>query len=203
MARRIITISREYGSGGRFIGQMVANLLGYKFYDKELMRIVAQESGMSLEYVEENSEQSTTSLLYNLYMASMSGHTAFTRENLPPSYQVYMVQSQVIKKLASEGPCVIIGRSSNFILRERDDCLNVFIHADMRHKIERAVQYYGIPEDDAERLLRRKDKARANHCKHYTEHVWGMAHNYHISLDSGLLGVDVCRDIIATIARDT
>ena len=201
MSKRIITISREFGSGGRTIGKMVAEQLGVAFYDRELIRLVAKESGFAYDFVEENDEDAPTSLLYNLSVGDLYAQAVFSPDTLPPADQVQIVQSNIIRDLAKKEPCVIIGRSADYILRERTDCLNVFIHADTEAKIHRAVEEYGLPEKGIEKVLAKKDKARATQYRRNSDQVWGLAHNYHLTLDSSLFGLEACRDIIAELAQ--
>lgn len=200
--RNIITISREYGSGGRLVGQKVAEQMGIPFYDKELISIVAKKSGYTLEYVEQTGEYASTgSFLFNLATTSTHGQLGYADTGLSNADRLHILQSNVIREIADQGPCVIVGRCADFILRERNDCLNVFIWSDMAHKTERAIKYFGIPQENVEKELLKKDKLRARHYKHYTGNAWGLANQYHVSLDSGLLGIEGCRDIIAQIAK--
>ncbi len=201
MSKRIITISREFGSGGRAIGKMVAEQLGVAFYDRELIRLVAKESGFAYDFVEENDEDAPTSLLYNLSVGDLYAQAVFSPDTLPPADQVQIIQSNIIRDLAKKEPCVIIGRSADYILRERTDCLNVFIHADTEAKIHRAVEEYGLPEKGIEKALAKKDKARATQYRRNSDLVWGLAHNYHLTLDSSLFGLEACRDIIVELAQ--
>ena len=201
MSKRIITISREFGSGGRAIGKMVAEHLGVAFYDRELIHLVAKESGFAYDFVEENDEDAPTSLLYNLSVGDLYAQAVFSPDTLPPADQVQIVQSNLIRDLAKKEPCVIIGRSADYILRERTDCLNVFIHADTEAKIHRAVEEYGLPEKGIEKVLAKKDKARATQYRRNSDQVWGLAHNYHLTLDSSLFGLEACRDIIVELSQ--
>ena len=200
MKNRIITISREYGSGGRAIGHMVAEKLGMTYYDKELIRLVASESGFSSEYVEGAGEHAPNSLLFNFAMAPVYCST-FSQDILPNADKLFVAQSRVISDLAEKGPCVIVGRCADYILRSREDCLNVFIHADMESRVQRAVSSYGVPASEAEDELRKKDKARANHYKRYTGQTWGAAKNYHMTLNSGKLGLNACVELICQAAK--
>ena len=202
MSKRVITISREFGSGGRAIGKMVADKLGIKSYDRELIQLVAKESGFALDFVEETGEySSTSSLLYNLSVGGIYTQGAFSPETLPPADKVQILQNNIIRDLAEKEPCVIVGRSADYILRERSDCLNVFIHADMEHRVKRAVELYNISPKSPEKILAKKDKARAGQYRRYTDQVWGMADNYNLTLDSGMFGLEKCCDIIVALAK--
>lgn len=202
MSKRIVTISREFGSGGRTVGRMVAEQLGYKFYDRELIQLVAKQSGFALEFVEETGEYSTTSsLLYNLSMGGTYAQAGFSPDHLPPADKVQILQNNIIRDLADQEPCVIVGRSADYILRDRTDCLNVFVHADREVRMRRAVEEYGFPEKNIEKLVAKKDKARASQYRHYTDRIWGMADNYHLTLNSGIFGLEKCCEIIVSLAK--
>lgn len=194
---RIVTISREFGSGGRTVGKMVAEELGIPFYDKQLIALVAKESGFSLEFVEETGEYSTTpSLLFNIAMTGPYRYSTYSQDNMPLADRIQVIQNNIIREIAEKEPCVIVGRSADYILRDRDDVINVFIHADMPSRIERAIHRYGIPEKNAAKDIERKDKARKNHYRHYTGQTLGDLKNYHLTLDSGKFGLEMCRDLI-------
>ena len=202
MSKRIVTISREFGSGGRTVGRMVAEQLGYKFYDRELIQLVANQSGFALEFVEETDEYSTTSsLLYNLSMGGTYAQAGFSPDHLPPVDRIQILQNNIIRELAEKNPCVIVGRSADYILRDRTDCLNVFVHADREIRMRRAVEEYGFPEKNIEKLVAKRDKARASQYRHYTDRIWGMADNYHLTLNSGVFGLEKCCEIIVSLAK--
>lgn len=202
MANRIITISREYGSGGRLVGRLVAEKLGIPFYDKELIALIAQKSGYDITFIEETGEYSTTSSrLFNMAIPYLAVQSGYTPETMPIADKLHILQSNVVSEVARGGPCVIVGRSADYILRDRDDVLNAFIFSDMEHKKARAIEYFNIAPENVEKALAHKDKLRAKHYKHYTGRTWGMATNYHVALDSGLLGVDGCVEVLAGIAR--
>ena len=202
MSKRIVTISREFGSGGRTVGRMVAEQLGYKFYDRELIQLVANQSGFALEFVEETDEYSTTSsLLYNLSMGGTYAQAGFAPDHLPPVDRIQILQNNIIRELAEKNPCVIVGRSADYILRDRTDCLNVFVHADREIRMRRAVEEYGFPEKNIEKLVAKRDKARASQYRHYTDRIWGMADNYHLTLNSGVFGLEKCCEIIVSLAK--
>ena len=190
MSIPVITISREYGSGGRAIGERLAKELGIPFYDKELIFMAAKESGLSEEYIKKTEQMKSTSFLYGLYMGA---------QQLPMNDQIFLVQSKIIRQVASEGPCVIVGRCADFILQDKADCLKVFIHADMAYRAKRIVEVYGEREQSPEERLRDKDKRRAAYHRFYTNMKWGHAQNYHLTLDSGVLGIDKCVNIIAEL----
>lgn len=192
MSKHIITISRQYGSGGRFIGKLLAEKLGIPLYDNELITLAAQKSGYSESIFENVEKTSTHSLLYSL---SMFGTTAGVY-GLPLADKVFIVQSEIIKKVASEGPCVIVGRCADYVLKDEPNIVDVFIHSDMESRIKRAVTYYGLSEDKAKDAIVKTDKRRASYYNYYTGLRWGEANNYEISLYSDKIGIDNCVDIL-------
>ena len=191
MKNRIITISREFGSGGRTIGKKVAEKLDIPCYDSELIQKMVEETGFSPDYVKEAGEYTTGSFL----------STAFFNRKFGPTNEdiLWEHQYKVITELAEKGPCVIIGRCADYILQDKADCLKVFIHADMQFRSERIVKVYGEQEISPEERLRDKDKRRAAYHRFYTNMKWGHAQNYHLTLDSGALGLDKCIDIITEL----
>ena len=193
--KKVITISRQFGSGGRTIGRSAAEKLGYEFYDKELIEKIAEESGLSREYIEAHGESSPSR---NIFAYAFVGRDA--SGNSVGDY-LWRTQRDIIEKLAEKGNCVIVGRCADYILRNRVDCLHVFIHADMDKKKERIVSLYGETDASPEKRLLEKDKTRAMNYKYYTDRTWGMAENYHVSLDSSALGEERCIDLIVGLAR--
>lgn len=191
MSNRIITISRQFGSGGRTVGREVAEQLGIPFYDQELIEKIAEESGFAKEYIQEKSEHTTHSNW--LVNAFSDRNTA----GMSAQDYLWLAQSKVIRELADKESCVIVGRCADFILREEADCLRAFIHADMEKRAERIVRVYGEGPDSPEKRLRDKDKRRRAYYQYYTDMEWGEAVNYHISLDSGALGISKCAELIA------
>lgn len=199
MKKRIVTISRQNGSGGRYIGEQLGKALNIPCYDEKLMDMVAKESGFALDFVEEKGERITGSLLFNIASSLTYANNVFTGNGMSLQDEVYFIQSRIIKDLAEKEPCVIVGRCADYVLRDRDDCLNVFIVADEKSKLERVVKYYGVSEKDAPSVLKKKDKARYNHYKYYTDKDWGMASNYDLCLNSGLLGIEGCVKVIQDV----
>ena len=194
MKKRIITVSREFGSGGRTVGRMVAEKLGYKFYDDEIIERVVKESGLAREIVEKYDEYAThkNSLLYTLAVNSMGDGI----HGLSFANQVQIAQSRVIREIADEGGCVIIGRGADYILRERDDCFNVFVRADMDSKIKRVEQMYGQTDKKTEDRIKDKDTKRRVFYRSFTMRDWGDIANYNLVLDSGVIGIEKCAEII-------
>ncbi len=194
MEKRIITISREFGSGGRTIGREVANRLGIPFYDKELVEQIALESGFAPKFIEENGEHAPgkSRLSYAFASQGMPG----IMNGLSTADFLWSIQCSVILQLAEKGPCVIVGRNADYILKDRKDCLDVFIHADMDYRADRIVRLYGESEKSPVARLQEKDKRRQINYQHYTGLVWGNANNYDICLNSATLGIENCVDII-------
>ena len=190
MAKRIITISREFGSGGRFIGEEVAKKLGIAYYDKNIIGQIAEKSGLSPEYIQENAELSPKKGLF-AYALSGRDITGKSVEDM-----VYEAQRNIILELAEKEPCVIIGRNADYILKDRDDVLNVFIHGDMPEKIKRITGLYNVKEKEAVKMMADTDKRRRTNYNFYTDQNWGKASNYTLCLNSSQLGYDRCEMII-------
>ena len=190
MTKRIITISREFGSGGRFIGEEVAKKLGIAYYDKNIINEIAEKSGLSPEYIQENAELSPKKGLF-AYAFAGRDVTGKSVEDL-----VYEAQRKVILELAEKESCVIIGRNADYILKDRDDVLNVFIHGDMPEKIKRITGLYNVKEKEAVKMMADTDKRRRTNYNFYTDQNWGKASNYTLCLNSSQLGYDRCEMII-------
>ena len=190
MAKRIITISREFGSGGRFIGEEVAKKLGIAYYDKNIIGQIAEKSGLSPEYIQENAELSPKKGLF-AYAFSGRDITGKSVEDM-----VYEVQRNIILGLAEKESCVIIGRNADYILKDRDDVLNVFIHGDMPEKIKRITGLYNVEEKEAVKMMADTDKRRRTNYNFYTDQNWGKASNYTLCLNSSQFGYDRCEMII-------
>ena len=190
MAERIITISREFGSGGRFIGEEVAKKLGIAYYDKNVINEIAEESGLSPEYIQENAELSPKKGLF-AYAFSGRDITGKSVEDM-----VYEAQRNIILELAEKEPCVIIGRNADYILKDREDVLNVFIHGDMPEKIQRITRLHNVEEKEAVKMMVDTDKRRRTNYNFYTDQNWGKASNYTLCLNSSQLGYDRCEMII-------
>ena len=197
MKNRIITIGRQFGSGGRTIGKEVAAKLGIPCYDSELIERASEESGLSKEYVAERGEYTAHDGWFSSVFAA--GHSYHGMSNQD---YLWAVQKKIILDLAEQGPCVIVGRCADYILRDVADCLKVFVRADMDKRAERIVNLYGEASDAPLKRLKEKDKRRAAYYKFYTETEWGDINNYHIVLDSGVIGIEKCVDIIADLYRN-
>lgn len=192
MKKNIITISRQFGSGGRTVGRQLAERLNIPFYDRELVKQVAEETGLDTKFIEENGEFSPSKSIFSF---AVSQGVPCMQNGLSVSDFIFCMQRQVILKLA-EKPCVIVGRGADYILRDRDDVFDVFIHASMENRADRIVRLYGESEKKPEQRLADKDKKRKIYYKHYTDREWGDAKNYDMCLDSGRIGIDKCVDLI-------
>lgn len=193
----IVTIDRQYGSGGRLVGEKLAALLGYPFYDRELLKIAAQESGMHEDVVEHFDEKPVSSLLYSTYLYT----TMSVTDALPLNQKLAFAQFDVIRKVAEKGSCVIVGRCADYVLQDRKDCFNVFISASRPVRHERLAKYYGIPEELAEKTIRKQDKMRSEYYNFFTQRKWGEASNYHLCVDAGLFSLDGAAELIAAAVR--
>jgi len=196
MEKKIITISREFGSGGRTIGHLIAQKLGIPFYDKELVDQIALESGFAPKFVEEHGEHSPGRgfLSYAFTPHGIPG----VMNGLSTADFLWNIQCNVILQLAEKGPCVIVGRNADYILKDRPDTLHVYIHADMDYRADRIVRLYGESEKSPQARLQEKDKRRRVNYQHYSGRVWGTAQNYDLCLCSSTLGIDACADIIVS-----
>ncbi|MBO5460315.1 MAG: cytidylate kinase-like family protein [Ruminococcus sp.] len=194
--KKVITISREFGSGGRTIGKAVAQRLGFKYYDKEIIEKISEQTGLSKDYIKENGEYSAGK--------NMFGYAFVGRVINGMSVEDYLwcEQRKLIEEIAEEGNCVIVGRCADYILKDRKDCLHVFVHADMDFKVKRIVNNYGETDEKPEKRLMDKDKKRAVNYKYYTDGKWGASKNYDISLKSSELGIDTCVDVIVQLAKE-
>ena len=191
MKNYVITIGREYASGGSEIAKKLGVELGIKVYDKEMISLAAKESGLAESVVAETEQKKTNSFLYSIYMTS---------QMLPISDQIFMTQSQIIKRLAQTESCIIIGRCADHVLADNPSCLRVFVHADMDIRVKRAERDYGLVLDKPEDYIKKVDKQRASYYKYFTEKVWGMSSNYDITINSRI-GIDNAVEMIKRIVE--
>lgn len=191
MSIPVITISREYGSGGRAIGEKLAKELGIPFYNKELILMAAKESGLSEEYIKKAEQQKSTSFLYGLYMGA---------QQLPMNDQIFLIQSKIIREIAEKGPCVIVGRCADYVLRERKDLLSVFIHAPLSFRAQRAQNVYEKTASNIEDFVKKKDKKRAAFYNYFSQNKWGDARHYHLAISS-VYGVDFAVEVLKHAAE--
>ena len=201
MADRIITIGRQCGSGGHTIGRLLAQRLGLAFYDKEIVELTAAKTKFSPEFIQSHGEYFHSGALGHIigYGGRFAGASLRSQSSLQD--QMFIVQSDLIHEIAEKEPCVIVGRCADYILQERRDKLDVFIHSAMPFKIERSVREHGLDPEKAESILKKRDRARRHHYNFYTHSDWGRAEHYSITLDSGLLGVPKCVELICCAAQ--
>lgn len=198
MANKIYTIGREFGSGGREVGEKLAAKLGIKLYDKELLRQAAKDSGFCEEIFENHDEKPTNSFLYSLVMDtySVSGYSAAPFLDMPLNHKVFLAQFETIKKIAEKESCVIVGRCADYALSDNPDCINIFIHADLDVRIKNVSRNLNITENKARDIINKTDKQRASYYNYYTSKKWGDSKSYNLSLDAGKLGTDNCVEMI-------
>ena len=198
MANKIYTIGREFGSGGREVGEKLAAKLGIKLYDKELLQQAAKDSGFCEEIFENHDEKPTNSFLYSLVMDtySVSGYSAAPFLHMPLNHKVFLAQFETIKKIAEKESCVIVGRCADYALSDNPDCINIFIHADLDVRIKNVSRNLNITENKARDIINKTDKQRASYYNYYTSKKWGDSKSYNLSLDAGKLGTDNCVEMI-------
>ena len=199
MEKKIITISREFGSGGRTIGRLIAEKLNIPFYDKELVDHIALESGFAPKFVEEHGEHSPGSSLFSYAFAPQG--VPGIMNGLSTADFLWNVQCSVILQLAEQGPCVIVGRNADYILKDREDVLHVYITANMEYRADRIVRLYGTSEKSPIARIQEKDKRRRVNYQHYTGRTRGNAADYDLCLDSSVIGTEKCADIVVDLVK--
>lgn len=199
----IITIGRQFGSAGREIGEKVAAHFGIPCYDKELLSRAAKESGFCEEMIETHDERPTNSFLYNLVMDTYSfGYNASSFVDMPISHKIFLAQFDTIKKIASEGPCVIVGRCADYALSEFDNAVHLFIYGDEDKKVKRIMGKYNLTESKAREMIVKKDKQRQSYYNYYSSKKWGRADSYDLCINSSLLGIDGTAKLIIQAIED-
>ncbi len=191
---KVITISRQYGSGGRIVGKKLADALGISFYDNELIAMAAEKTGLSAECFQDAEKTS----LGNLFFSLTSLTPGVDATGLPLNEKIFLVQSQVIKDVAEQGSCVIVGRSANYVLSENPNCINIFLQADLPDRVERAVHAYHQDPRGAEAMVLKTDKRRANYYNYFTGGKWGKAENYDLILNTSRMDLDKIVEVIKT-----
>ena len=187
----IITIGRQFGSAGREIGYRIADDLGIKLYDKEMLNRAAKESGICKELFEAHDEKPTNSFLYSLVMDTYSlGYSSGSYTDMPINHKVFLAQFDAIKKIAEEGPCILVGRCADYALEEFDNVVSVFIHAKMEARIRRIARIYNLTDAKAKEMIQKTDKTRSSYYNYYTNKKWSDAESYDVCLDSSLLGIE-------------
>ncbi len=202
MKKRVITVSRQFGSGGRTIAKKIAKDLGLPYYDKELVAKIAKETGYAEEYIEEMGQYAFSRRSFLFSLAVTNSYTHNPGELSVPD-KIYIMQNNIINELAEKEECVIVGRCADYILREREDCLHTFFFADMDFRANHIVEYYGETDVPAEKRVKEKDDKRRVYYRHYTGREWGDVKNYHVSLDTGAIGLDACADAVVAIYRNS
>ena len=200
MEKKIITISRQFGSGGRSIGRAVAERLGIPFYDKELVDQIAVESGFDPQYVAEHGEHAPGKSAFSYAFAPQG--LPGVMHGLSAADFLWNIQCNVILQLAEKGPCVIVGRNADYILKDRPDVLHIYVHADMDYRADRIVRLYGESEKAPVARLQEKDKRRKVNYQHYTGRSWGQAQNYDVCLCSSKLGEERCVEILLDMVKN-
>ena len=201
MKKTIITISRQFGSGGRTVGRLVAEKLGIPFYDKELVEQVALESGFAPQFVEEHGEHAPSKSLFAYAFAPQG--VPGVMNGMSTADFLWNIQCSTILQLADAGSCVIVGRNADYILKDNPDAFHVYIHADIPYRADRIVRLYGESEKSPETRLNEKDKRRMRNYQHYTGRTWGQAQNYDICLNTGILGIEQCTNIVVDIIKNS
>ena len=200
MSSYVISVSREFGSGGRVIGKQLAAKLGIPCYDRTIIQKTSEKSGLSPDFIARAEERARSR--FHLSIAPIGiGAPAFTHQGVPVSHQAFFAQAEVIRELAGEGPCVIVGRCSDYVLGERPECLKVFVHADLPSRVERCVEEYHIDAEDMAKRIIQMDKGRSNYYNYYTGHNWGDMRRYDLTLNSGITGVEGAVELIVALVK--
>ena len=201
--KTVITIGRQFGSGGREIGEKLSKAYGINYYDRELLARAAKESGFCEEILQNHDERPTNSFLYNLVIDTYSfGYNSSAFVDMPISQKVFLAQFDTIKKVAEEGPCVIVGRCADYALDGRDNVINLFIYADEDFKVNRIKNLYTLDEFKAKDMITKKDKQRQSYYNYYTNRKWGKADTYDLCINSAVLGIDGSVKLIKQFVED-
>lgn len=202
MAKHLaITIGRQFGSGGREIGVRVGELLGFRVYDSELLMMAAEKNGINADALRRVDEKATNSLLYTLALGSSLYGARNFGVDVPINDQLFITQTEIIKNAAEEENCIFVGRCADYVLRNHENRISVFIYADKEARIARIAERHELERDDAIALMNKTDKHRVNYYNFYTGKKWGKFDNYHLSVDSSLLGIEGSARMIADIAK--
>ena len=194
--RTVITIGREFGSGGHEIGMKLAEKLGIKCYDKELLQVAAKESGLCEELFTSQDEKPTNSFLYSLVMDTYSLGYSNSYVDMPINHKIFLAQFDAIKKIADEGPCILVGRCADYALESYPNVVSVFIHADLDARIRRIARLYDLTDAKAKDLIIKTNKKRASYYNYYTSKKWGDLKSYDLCIDSSILGIDGTVELI-------
>lgn len=198
----VLTFARQFGSGGHEVAKTTAEILGIPFYDKELIAIAAKESGLSEHLFDGLDEKPTNSFLYSLVMGVQSGASTYCRYgDVTGSDNIFRIQAQVIRQIADKGPCVIVGRCADYILREYENLVSIFVHADMEQRTARIMKRYNLKEKNAEDYINKTDKRRNSFYNFYTNRIWGSVENYNLAIDTAQVGIKNAAEIIADYVK--
>ena len=198
----IITIGRQYGSGGRYVAKLLAEKLGIPYYDKELLTEASKDSGICKELLESYDEKQGKNLLFSLISgAQVRAEPGSLYMDMPLNHKIFLAQFDTIRRIADEGPCVIVGRCADYVLRDHENVINVFIKAGTEQRIKRIIKYNGADPIRAEEILRKADKQRASYYNYYATGTWGDVSNYDLVVDTGTLGIEGCVDLICRCAE--
>ena len=202
MEKFIIAISREYGSGGRHIGELLAKDLGIPFYDKEIIQMASERSGLSPGFIEKSDESIPNTFLHNLKYSGYSSYDSISFYDTPVTDKVFLAQSSAIKDLASQGNCVIVGRCADYVLRDNPALVTIFIRGVLEDRVRHAVKNYGLAGENAAEKIRKIDKSRTNYYKYYTSRQWGDIHNFDLIINSSFTGINSAVEVIKTMLRE-
>ena len=198
----VLTFARQFGSGGHEVAKTTAEILGIPFYDKELIAIAAKESGLSEHLFDGLDEKPTNSFLYSLVMGVQSGASTYCRYgDVTGSDNIFRIQAQVIRQIADKGSCVIVGRCADYILRDYENLVSVFVHADMEQRTARIMKRYNLKEKNAEDYINKTDKRRNSFYNFYTNRIWGSVENYNLAIDTAQVGIKNAAEIIADYVK--
>ena len=197
----IITIARQYGSGGREVGQKLAQILGVKCYDRSLLSLAAEKSGLSVEALQHAEEKAASSLLYTLVMSSNMYHSSVDQFNVPINDKLFCAQSEIIREIAEKESCVIVGRCADYVLAEHTRLVKVFLYADFEERVKRICTELSVTEAEARDKIVKTDKRRANYYNYYTSRKWGKVDNYDLALATDKIGIDATARFIADYAK--
>ena len=201
MSNTIIAISREFGSGGRLIGEKLAAELGLLFYDKSIIQMAAEKSGLSPTFIEQSEENIPNSFLFNLSASAYASFKPAVLYDAPINDKTFFAQSSVLRDIAAKDSCVIVGRCADYILRDEPGIVRIFIHAPVEERKKRAIEIYGLDSDNVASKLKKIDKSRENYYKYYTGERWGDPKNFDLMLNTGFTGIDDAVDMLKTILR--
>lgn len=195
----IITISRQYGSGGRIIAQHVSKLLNIPFYDDELIALAAEKSGYHVDFIKKNEQKISNSFLYSL---AVGQYYAGGGSGLPVTDKLYLIEKEIIESIAKDGPCVIVGRCADYFLKDKFKTFNIFLCGDYEARVKRIKEVYKLDRDASVSQIKKEDKARANHYNHFTDEVWGKAENYDMIINTSTFGIEKTAEIIAELYKN-